>query len=289
VPGLGALADVEAAVLQLAQAVVAPVRDPVQPAGHPLVPCGWIWQSLAVDLRLAYRRTRVPAQPGDALHRLTKLAVTVTGEPDVPVIELVGHRHPEPDAQPADEVFLLVTVEDEGVDHTDAVAAGVEVDADGERQPLAAAAVGAVPAVHADHRAHRPALLHGDLPDLAGKALLAHGTRLGVAGMVLAKADQGAVGGDRALAPGNGRHQYLPALGDPAADNAGVDIDCVPVLDHPQRGGGRSRFARAQQIGRCGRGFRADRMGGPLDGAVRPEAGCPGLHRYGVAVAGGQA
>ena len=43
--------------------------------------------------------------------------VVLAREADVAVVDLLAHRHGEGHAQAADEILLLVAVEDDGVDH----------------------------------------------------------------------------------------------------------------------------------------------------------------------------
>ncbi|GAB3973915.1 hypothetical protein GCM10027615_38240 [Plantactinospora veratri] len=268
----------------------------MQPAAHPGVPGGHVGGPLSGDLRLPYRRTRVAAQAGDPANGLAEHPTQLTGplravpgEPHVPVVRLVGHRYLEPDAEAADEVLALVAVEDEAVHHADAVAAGVEVEPDRERQPLPAPPSGPVPTVDPDHRPHRAALFDPHLVDLGGEPLLADGARLVLAGGVPPQADQRAVRRDGAVATDDRGHQHPTAPGYPAADDAGVHLDHPGGLGDPHRQVGCGGLAGAEQVVRGGWYAGADRVGGPLDRAVRPEPDRPGLHGYGRTGGGAQA
>ena len=57
----------------------------------------------------------------------------------MPVIRRVPHRNAEADAEAADEIRVFVAVEDEGMRHADTIAAGVEVQTNGKREPFALA------------------------------------------------------------------------------------------------------------------------------------------------------
>jgi hypothetical protein len=62
-------------------------------------------------VRIACAREVAPA--GDRLHRLAPHSAVFPGEADVAVVNLLPHRHREHHAQPADEVLLVVAVEDD--------------------------------------------------------------------------------------------------------------------------------------------------------------------------------
>ena len=284
----GALTDVEAAVGELPQAVVTPPRDERQSGADPGVPGGDVGGGTPGHLRLSYRRAGVTAQAGDPVDGLSEDAVTVAGEPDVPVVRLAGHRHLEADAETADEVLALVAVEDERVHHPDPVTAGVEIKPDGEGQPLPQGPVGPVATLYPYHRAHRTALFDGHRTDLGGEPLLPDGCRLAVFRGVLAQAHQCALRGDGAVAAGDRGDQHASAAGDPAADDAGVHLDRPGGLGDPERCRGRGRCAGAEQVLLGRRQVGADGVGGPLHGAVWPEPGRPGLDRHGLIVGGGQ-
>src|SRR5699024_4539974 len=71
----GALVDLEAVGVELAQAVFAPGRDPVQAGGDPLVPSGGVRGRLSRNLRGACFLTGIAAyaqlsEPGDVGHDL---------------------------------------------------------------------------------------------------------------------------------------------------------------------------------------------------------------------------
>jgi len=146
VAGFGALADREAVGGKLGEGVVAPGGDVLQRGRHPGVPGGDVRQLLALDLRGAYGGARVAAQAGDPLDSLGEEAVVGAGEADVPIVELVGERDADAQAQALDEVTaaltrLLDAVVRDRVDDSDRLGPGAQVEADDEGQPGAAAAL----------------------------------------------------------------------------------------------------------------------------------------------------
>src|SRR5579864_1624659 len=58
-------------------------------------------------------------------------------EANVPVVDLFAHRNCKRNAQTADKILLLVAIEDDGVDQSHLLLAGVEIKTHDERQPLA--------------------------------------------------------------------------------------------------------------------------------------------------------
>ena len=283
---LGALPDREALAVELGERVVAPRGDPVQPGRDPLVPCGRVGQGPARDLRFPHGRTGVAAQAGDALDRLGELPVAIADEPDVPVVELIGEHDLEPDPEAGDEGVFTVGVVDEGVHHAEGLAARVEVEADGERQPGLVAALGlAVVARHLHDGAHRPVLLDHHLVDLAGVAVARDRSGLGVGGLVLGDVDQVPVRDDGATCALDVFDQVGAALVDPGGDDAGVDVDVLLRLGHGDRERGGRGLPGAEREA-LGGGGRADGVAGPLQGAVRPVGEGPGLHRDRRAVVG---
>ncbi len=83
------------------------------------------------------------------------------------ILNLLAQRHRKHDPQPADEIFLLIAVENDRVHGADRFLAGVEIKPHNERQPLARAALGFVHPFDLQHRAHRAGLLDGHFGDVA--------------------------------------------------------------------------------------------------------------------------
>nr|BFF25650.1 hypothetical protein GCM10025732_36150 [Glycomyces mayteni] len=174
------------------------------------------------------------------------------------------------------------------MDHAERLAAGVEVQAHGERQPGAAAAAGlAVGAVDADHRAQRAVLLDAHLVDVAGVAVAGDRAGLGARGLGLGDVHQVAFGGDGAVAALDVLDEVGAGLADADLHDAGVHVDVVARLGdrHGVLGlGGLARFEGERLLD----GGRADGVGGPLQGAVGPVGEGPGLERHGRAVGAGE-
>jgi len=79
---------------------------------------------------------------------------------------------------------LIVAIEDDGMHQANLLQAGVEIQAHGERKPLARAGISLVNTLDFDHRADRAGLFQGDFADAAGKA-----------GAVFERADQSPLAG----------------------------------------------------------------------------------------------
>ena len=158
------------------------------------------------------------------------------------VLHLLAHRHGKGHAESADEVALLVAVVNEGVDHPHRFLAGVEIQPDHERQPLAGAFRALVLALQLDHGAHRPRLLDRHFLEL-GFETLAHRRRRGVAvGTVLQDADQPAVAGDLATVDDHRLDELRAPLRDATFQPAGVDlVGRVAAVDLDRRPGGDGR------------------------------------------------
>src|SRR5699024_2711236 len=156
----GALVDLEAVGVELAQAVFAPGRAPVQAGGDPLVPSGGVGGRLSRSLRGDCFLTPIEAQPGVAAHRLTENGGAQRREAHVATVRLTPHRDEELHAETGDEERLRIPVIDEGVDEPDPVRTGKQVEAEREWQPsLVTATMGPS---HLDNGTHGPFLLDGD-------------------------------------------------------------------------------------------------------------------------------
>ena len=135
------------------------------------------------------------------LDRLGPKPITFAAEADVTILDFLAHRHVERHAQPADEILRLVTVENNRMDHANRGQAGVEIEPDVKRQPLARAALGFMHAVEFHHRTHRAALLDCDLLDFAAEFLERRGFVHVQLRAILQHANQPSFAGD--LAPVN--------------------------------------------------------------------------------------
>ena len=151
-----------------------------------------VWQSLAGDLLLVH-----PHRPPtcDDLHRLGEDA-GFAGEANVTVVRLLAQRHVEANAQALDEIFLLVAVEDEGVNHADLIRASEEVESNDERQPGAIGGKRFVLARDLHHGAHRAGLLDRDRVDLAGEFFFMGRVMRVVVRAIFSNANQRSVGSD---------------------------------------------------------------------------------------------
>jgi hypothetical protein len=184
----------------------------------------------------------------------------------VPVVNLLAHRHGERDAEAADEIFLVVAVENEVVDEPDVLDARIEVEPYIERQPFARPGIGFVDAFNLHCGANRAALFRRDLLDIAGESRAA-----------FQHADQTRRPTDRTAIHRDGIDECGALLWNSRLNPAGIDID------------GSGRFGeldrRSRQYGSAGRkperGRRMRNRGetGPLDGAVGPISQRPLLQR----------
>ena len=167
VAGLGALANLEAVGGELGEGVVAPGRDEVEVVGHGGAPFRQWRGGEAGDLRFAHGGAGIAAEAGDAADGLGEEAVVFSGEADVAVVRGVGERDVEADAETVDEVFVFVSVENEGVHHAQRFAVGVQVKPDDKGQPGAVACGRFLAPLDADDGAHGAGLLDDDAFGLA--------------------------------------------------------------------------------------------------------------------------
>ena len=192
-------------------------------------------------------------------------------------MDLLAHRHGEGQAEAADEIFLLVAIEDDGVHQAHLLQAGVEIQAHGEGKPLARAGFGFVNTFDLDHDAHRAGLFHRDLADAAGEI-----------GAVFERTDEASLARHHAALHGHRVDQERALPGDAALEPARVDVDSRTALGDLHRRSGSGRRARRQferaRSARAGHG----REAGPLHGTVGPIRQRPVLQGQGFAVGGGQ-
>ena len=222
------------------------------------------------------RRALQLPPPRRRLHRLRPQSVAFARESHVAIVYLLAHRHGEGEAEPVDEVLRVVAVEDDRVHQAHGLGAAVEVQAHRERQPLARVIL--MHAFDLDHRAHRPALLHRDLLDVAGELGEAQdaGRRT-----VFQRADQASVARHHAPVDSHRLDKCRPLLRNAALQLAGVDIDCLRRL-RDLDAGPRGRRSRCE----AERTARARDRGEPgeLDRSVRPIGQRPRLQRQRLAV-----
>jgi hypothetical protein len=115
-------------------------------------------------LRPAYRLAWIATQTGQAADRLGEETFR-PGQADVPVVGLVAHRDVRAESEAGEEVARRIAVPDEAVHDPDVRRARVEVQPDGERQPVA------VLPLQPDHYPHGSVLLHDDLVDARRRLL----------------------------------------------------------------------------------------------------------------------
>jgi hypothetical protein len=221
----------------------------------------------AGDLCPSYLRTRVAAQTGQATDRLGEEPLR-SGEPDMPVVRVVAHHHVGAQSEPGQEVPVGIAVPDEGVHDADVRRAGVEVQPDLERQPVAVAPVQPYDGTHG------PVLLDRDLFDLGGGPLAV--ARTVVVGYVLSQAHQSRRPHDLPTAVLDRRDEVRAAQ--PPRHRPGADPEIVSRPCHGDGFGRRAGLTTHHHLVR--RGWvvlRADRVGRPLDRAVRPGGRGPAL------------
>ena len=105
------------------------------------------------DLRLR-ALARLAPQAGEPAHGFAEHTVALAGETDVTIVQRIGQRCLETQADAANEIARLVAIENERVHHSHAVAAGIEIQPQRERQPAPCAGRGVAFDLH--DRAHRP-------------------------------------------------------------------------------------------------------------------------------------
>ena len=282
---LGALADGEAVGVELGEREVSPCRDVVDTVADAAIPLGDGRRGEAVDLGLADSFAGVAPEAGDAARGLGPEAGAFADEADVAVVDFVGHGDIETESEGLDEVGLLIAVVDESMDYAGGIAASVEIESDGEGQP-GAAGVGAVETVELDDGADGAALLDdGGFGD-ALEIFDGGGFARFVAWLVLAHADEAAVGGDGLAAALEGGEEEVALLGYDAAGDSGIYGDGYGVFGDGERVGwsDAGAFGVGDGIGDFDVGW--NRLAGPLDGAVGPGSGGPGLGGDGGAARG---
>jgi hypothetical protein len=137
-----------------------------------VVPDGVLGKDRAAGEGLA-RFLRDAASAG--LQRFGPEAAVWAGKADSAVQGLVAHGNVDLEAEAADEVLLLVAVEDDGVDDADGGLATEEVETHGEGEPLALGDGTAMHAFDLDHGADWALLLHSDVLHFAEVAFAARG------------------------------------------------------------------------------------------------------------------
>ena len=194
VVGVSPLGDGKALVVGLAQTIRAP-RCPVAQQVAPFrVECRRLGYALACHL--VEFKLRVVVKDSAARQGLDALGphALVCRKCNVAIIKLFAHGNDEPHPKCADEVIVLVAVEDKRVNHLHLLAALIEIQAYGEGQPLATAAC--VVAVDAYRGAHLPLALNVCRVDNAAVVVELQAAGLFVVGLVLRGADEVALLGD---------------------------------------------------------------------------------------------
>ena len=131
----GALADGERVGVRLQQSPVAECGDVLQALGdHGTEGAG----RGSFNLVLACCRAGIAAQTREAAHGFGKQTL-FADEAHVAVVQRIGKRRREAQAEAANEVLRLIAIEHDGVDDAQAFAARIEIQAQREWQPLARA------------------------------------------------------------------------------------------------------------------------------------------------------
>ncbi|KAI9155495.1 hypothetical protein HJFPF1_08079 [Paramyrothecium foliicola] len=289
---LGPLLQGETVRGELAEAIVVPDRNPVKPGGDSGVPSGLIGELLAGNLSSLDRGTRVTTLASNGLNSLVEEASINTSNADVAVVLLLSlQRDLELDTQTGDKVLVRVTIEDNAVDNADRIGVGIEVEANDEGEPVIVVGTlgGGVLATDGDKSTHRAVLAHGNLLDVAlevasGDSGINSGSRA-IRDGVLRLENQLSVSADRLAASScDGVDDVATTLAERNGDLAGVDRDLVAGFIDGQGGAFGALGAVLGSLGCCLDGvFVGDLVGmgkgvsTPLDGAVAPVAGNPGL------------
>ena len=253
---IGAFLDGEAVGRGLHQFVGVPHR----PVAEQLLPA--LVEGLLIGDALARQLVRVGITAAAGQHerpragRLDRFGpqpVALARKTHVAIVDLLAHRHRESHAQPVDEVFLVVAVEDDGVYQAHLRQAGVEIQAHGEGQPLARASFSFVNAFDFDHGAHRAGLFHGDLADAAGELRA-----------VVERAHQASMARHHAAFHGHRVDQERTLPWDAALQPPRVDVDGPAAFGHLHRCSGSRRRAPRQferpRVARAGHGGETDKL-----------------------------
>ena len=228
------------------------------------------------------------AAASEQFHRFVEETVAVTRKSDVTVLEIFAERQVEFDAQALDVVVTLLAVIDEGMDHLDGGGIFEDIEADGEREPLAAALHGLVGACDLDHRRDGAAALHLARDDL-GLEVVVGDDAVRHAGTVLGLRDQPAAGHDLVSVHGDVVDELVAAFGEGDLEEAVVNDDLVVIIAGHDRGAGH-RFGLGEGpqgllVGLDGVQFQVSGLVGaeggveahPFDAAVRPAGQHPVL------------
>ncbi len=218
------------------------------------------------------------------LQRLGPEAAVGTGKAHGAVGRCVGQWDVDLQPEAADEVLLLVAVEDDGMDDSDRSLAGVEVEAHGKGEPLAFGGGATMHAFDLDDGAHRAGLLDGDLL-YRGEESLAYGRIFGiVGGTLLQNANELASTGDSYAIALGGFDEVRAGVRDGGLHRAGIHDDRVGFVCNFQcercsaRRGARYKVELAGEACRRNRGEAA-----PLQRAIGPVGHRPTLEWQGRA------
>ena len=194
------------------------------------------------------------------------------------VVYLLAHGDGEDEAESFDEILLVIAVEDDGVYQAHRFGSAVEIEAHGERQPLAGGVL--VYAFDLDDGADGPGLLDGDLLYAAGEFGEAEDAG---DGPVFEHADQARVAGYDAAVDGHRLEERLALLRNAALQFSRVDVDGLCSLRDLHGGGGGGRARREAEGAGCGSDGGES---GELDRAIGPIGERPRLQGEGLAVVG---
>ena len=191
---------------------------------------------LAEDRVGSHRLARLLRHAASAgLERLGPEAAVGASEAHGAVQRLIVQGNLDLHAESADEVLLLVAIEDNGVYDADGSLAGVEVEAHGERQPLTVECGAAMHAFDLDDGAHWAGLLDGHFLHGAEVALTGGRIFRVVGGAILQDADELASVRDDLAAEGDGVDEVRAGERDGTLHGAGIHSDRAGVTSNLQR------------------------------------------------------
>jgi hypothetical protein len=214
------------------------------------------------------------------LQRFRPEAAVGTCKADGAVHGLVAHGDVDLEAEAADEVLLLVAIEDDGVDDANGCLSPEEIEAHGEGEPFALRHGTAVHAFDPDHGADWTLLFHGDALDLAEK-FLACGRVLRIVGWpFLQDANQFARSSDHLAVERDGIDEIAARGRDGALHRARVDGDGLCGICNLHSAAwywlGADAAIQGERLLEAGRKYGSKPA--PLNGAVGPVGERPTLH-----------
>jgi hypothetical protein len=232
----------------------------------------------ARDLRVARGLAGVTSQAREATHGFSEHTIAYARETDVAVVERIGKRRRESQADAANEILVLFAVEHDRVQHAQRVAAGIEIEAQCERQPAPAGA--RMLAFDLHDRARGAFVLEGDVLDGALEGFGRHDA-VARSRAILPQQDQLAVSQLLSPVAPDGRDHGGAAARQVANERARVDFERGRRLAHGDCARSARRVPRCHDFERSVADPRAryQRMTGPLQRTVGPVGERPGLQR----------